>query len=270
MLGWSHGQSQVETKAAVRTAAWGLAIYTATRFIGMVAAQTSMAAAVAQAVAAEYGAGRLGVVWSSPLEPLPTGGQMTRRAAIGGAFGGGAAALVVLLAWATRAAIFEKPESTSWSIVAVGLVTAGLTAMRDELLLHGVTLRALASVESSIARSLACGLTSAAASLGDPTTTPRLAIAQFCLGTAFGTLWVRDRGAWMPWGAHTAFLFVTGTVLGGGALTMRNASNAWGGAEAGLLGGTVALIALAPMTLAALAKVRGLGRRNSPESKDSG
>jgi hypothetical protein len=263
-------ESQVETRAAVRTAAWGLAIYTATRLIGLVAASTSMAAAVAQAVAAEYGAGRLGVAWSDPLQPLPTAGQMTRRASIGAAFGAGAAAVLVIVAWATRAAIFEKVESTSWSLIAVGLVTAGLTAMRDELLLHGVTLRALDSVESPIARALACGVTSAAASLGGPSTTPRLAGAQFLLGTAFGTLWLRDRGAWMPWGAHLAFLFVTGTVLGSAALGMKNAVNAWGGADAGVLGGTVALVALAPIAFAALARVRGLPQRNSPESKDSG
>ena len=265
-----RAESQVETKAAGRAAAWGLVIYTATRLIGMVAASTSMAAAVAQAVAAEYGAGRLGVAWSDPLQPLPTPGQMTRRAAIGAAFGAGAATVVVLLAWATHAAIFDKPESTSISLIAVGIVTAGLTAMRDELLLHGVTLRALSSVESPIARALACGVTSAAAALGDATTTPRLAISHFLLGTAFGTLWLRDRGAWMPWGAHLGFLFFTGTVFGGGATTMRNALNAWGGAEAGILGGTVALVALFPIAFAALARVRGLSRRNSPESKDSG
>jgi hypothetical protein len=270
LLRLSHAQSQLETKAAVRTAAWGLVIYTATRLIGMVAASTSMAAAVAQAVAAEYGAGRLGVAWSDPHDPLPSAGQMTRRASIGAALGAGAAAALVLVAWATNAAILEKPEATSWSIIAVGLVTAALTAMRDELLLHGVTLRALVSVESKVARALACGVTSAAASLGDPSATPKLAIAQFLLGTSLGTLWVRDRGAWVPWGAHLAFLFVTGTFFGGGALAMRNAASGWGGAEAGLLGGTVALVVLGPIAFAALARVRPLGRRNSPESKDSG
>jgi hypothetical protein len=274
LLPLSQAQSQVETRAAVRTAAWGLVLYTATRLIGMVAASTSMAAAVAQAVAAEYGAGRLGVAWSDPLQPLPNAGQMARRASIGAALGAGAAAVLALLAFATRAAIFDKPESTSWSIIAVGLVTAALTAMRDELLLHGVTLRALSSVEAAIPRALACGVTSAAASLGEPTTTPILAGAHFLLGTAFGSLWVRDRGAWMPWGAHFAFLFVTGTILGGGAFQMRNAMNAWGGSEAGILGGTVALVALGPVALFALGRIRGLvrgeGRPNSPESKDPG
>jgi hypothetical protein len=271
LLRLSHAQSQVETRAAVRTAAWGLVIYTATRLIGMVAASTSMAAAVAQAVAAEYGAGRLGVAWSDPVQALPTPGQMTRRASIGAALGAGAATVLALLAYATRAVIFDKPEATSWSLVAVGIVTAALTAMRDELLLHGVTLRALSSVESPIARALACGVTSAAASLGEPTTTPVVAGAHFLLGTALGTLWIRDRGAWMAWGAHLAFLFVTGTILGGGALQMRNAMSTWGGAEAGILGGTVALVALAPIALFALGRIRGAVRGpNSPESEDPG
>lgn len=254
----------------MRTAAWGLAIYTATRLIGIVAASTSMAAAVAQAVAAEYGAGRLGVAWSDPLQPLPNARQMARRGSTGAALGAAAALVLALLAWTTRAAIFEKPDATSWSIIAVGLVTAGLTAMRDELLLHGVTLRALSSVESPIARALACGVSSAAAALGEPAATPQLAAVHFLVGTALGTLWIRDRGAWMPWGAHLGFLFVTGTVLGGGAVHMKNAANAWGGAEAGILGGMVAVSALGPIALLALSRIRRLGRRNSPESKDSG
>lgn len=251
-----RAESQVETRAAVRTAAWGLALYTATRIIAMVAASASMASAVAQAVAAEYGAGRLGVAWSDPLQPLPTGAQMARRAGIGAALGAAAAVALAIVASVTRAAIFEKPEATSVSLVGVGLVTAALTAMRDELVLHGVLLRALTSVESAVARALACGVTSAASALGDPSTTPRLAVAHFLLGTALGTLWIRDRGAWMAWGAHLAFLFVTGTVLGGGAFSMKNAANAWGGADAGILGGTVALVVLAPIAILALSRVR--------------
>lgn len=263
-------ESRVETKAAVRIAAWGLAIHAATRLIGIVAASTSMAALVAQAVAAEYGAGRLGVAWSDPLQPLPSAGQMTRRALIGAAFGTGAAALLAVNAGATHAAIFEKAAAPSWSLVAIGLVTSGLLAMRDELLLHGITLRALSSVESNVARSLACGVTSAAAALGDPTTTPKLAIVHLLLGTALGTLWLRDRGAWMAWGAHVAWLFVLGPILGGGVLQMKTAVTPWGGGEAGILGGTVAVVALAPIAILALSRVRKLPRRNSPESKDSG
>jgi hypothetical protein len=64
---------------------------------------------------------------------------------------------------------------------------------------------------------------------------------------------------------------VMGSVLGGGALQVKNASTTWGGAEAGLLGGTVAAVALAPFAIVALSRARGWGaRRNSPESKDSG
>lgn len=255
-------ESRVETRAAARTAAWGLAIYTATRFIAIVLASASMASSVAQAIAAEWGAGRLGVTWSDAHAPPPSSGQMAKRAAIGAAAGAIAAAVLLLIAWTTHAALVEKTQGAlPWSLVAVGLVTAGLNAMRDELLLHGVTMRALSSVGSPVARSLACGITSAAAALGDPTATVRTAIAHLLLGTALGSLWVRDRGAWMAWGAHTAWLFVVGTLFGGGLAEMRVASSSWGGANAGILGGTVAIVALAPIAIVALSLVRRVGSK---------
>lgn len=255
-------ESRAETAAAVRTAAWGLAIYTATRFIAIALASASMASSVAQAIAAEWGAGRLGVTWSDAHAPPPSSGRMARRAAIGAGVGAVAAAVVLVFGWATRAALIERTQgSLSWSLVAVGLVTAALDAMRDELVLHGVTLRALVSVESPIARSLACGVTSAAAALGDPTSTIATALAAFAFGTLLGTLWVRDRGAWMAWGAHAAWRFVIGTLFGGALTELRVASSSWGGGNAGIVGGTAAVVALAPIAIVALSLVRRVGSK---------
>lgn len=255
-------ESRDATRTAARTAAWGLAIYLLTRIIGVVFASASMATAVGQAIAAEWGAGRVGVAWSDPHERLPTAGQMARRAVIGAAIGAAAAGVVALFAWATRAVLVEKVDGpVAGSLVAVGLVTAALTAMRDELILHGITLRAISSVGSPVARALACGVTSAAAALGDVGPTPRTVVSHFLLGTVFGALWVRDRGAWMPWGAHAAWLFVSGTLLGGGVAEMRVATSSWGGNDAGILGGTAAILALAPVAMAALAFAR---RRAAP------
>lgn len=252
----------METRAAARTAAWGLAIYAATRVIAIVLASASMASSVAQAIAAEWGAGRVGVTWSDAHAPPPSSGQMARRAAIGAAAGAIAAALLLSFAWATRAALVETAQGPlPWSLLVVGLITAALNAMRDELVLHGVTLRALASVSSPVARSLACGVTSAAAALGEPTATVPMAVASLLFGTALGSLWVRDRGAWMPWGAHTAWLFVVGTVFGGGYADTRVASSSWGGANAGILGGTAAVVALAPIAIVALYLVRRVGSK---------
>src|SRR5687767_802189 len=105
-------ESRNATKAAARAAAWGVAVYTAVKFIGILFASASMAAAVGQAIAAEFGAGRVGVAWSDPHEPLPTTAAMARRAGIGAAVGAATALVVLAFAWGTRAAIFDRPEST--------------------------------------------------------------------------------------------------------------------------------------------------------------
>jgi len=250
-------ESRHEAAIAARVAAGGLALYTVTRILGVAFASASMASSVSQAIAAEWGAGRLGVTWSDPAEPLPSTGAMAKRAAIGAACGAAAAGVLVGLALATRAAILDPPQGPpSWSLFLLGLLGAGLTAMRDELILHGITLRALGSLASPVGRALACGVTSAAAAAGDPSVTPRLVAAHFLLGSALGALWVRDRGAWLAWGAHTSFLFVLGTVFGGGAGQLRIAQGSFGGGDAGILGGTAALVALAPVFLVALGAVR--------------
>lgn len=252
----------METKAAVRTAAMGLGVYGAARILGIVFASASMASSVGQAIVAEWGAGRLGVTWSDAHAPPPSTGRMAKRALVGAGIGAATAMVVVALAWATRGALVEATAGgVPWSLVVVGLVTSGLHAMRDELVLHGITLRALTSVGSPVARALACGLTSAGAALGDPSATPRSVAVQLLLGVVLGALWVKDRGAWMAWGAHTAWLFVIGTLLGGGIADMRVATSSWGGGDAGITGGTAALIALAPLAIVALALVRQVGSR---------
>ena len=72
------------------------------------------------------------------------------------------------------------------------------------------------------------------------------------LGIVFGALWVRDRGAWAAWGAHTAWLFATSGLMQGGLFEAHVAANPWGGAEHGPLGGHAAVIALLPLVVGAL------------------
>jgi hypothetical protein len=134
------------------------------------------------------------------------------------------------------------------------LVTAGFYAMRDELLLHGLVVRALVTVESPILKVLACGLTSAAAAYGELGVVAPLPIAvQGLLGIVFGALWVRDRGAWPAWGAHTAWLFATSFLMQGGIFEARVFAGTWGGGDYGPLGGTAAVVALLPLAAGALA-----------------
>lgn len=249
----SPPESRAAAASAWRIAFWGIAIYAGGRIAALLLESLSMPAAVAQAVIAEWGAGRLGVAWSDPTRPVPTTGAIARRAGLGAAVGLVAAGIVVGFLAATRAVLLER-SSPAASMLVVGLVTAGLYAMRDELLLHGLVMRSLVSVEAPLLKVLACGLTSAAAAYGELGGAVPMAIAaQGLLGLVFGSLWVRDRGAWPAWGAHTAWLFGTGLLMQGGVFEARVASTTWGGADAGPLGGTAAVIALLPLAAGALA-----------------
>jgi len=255
----SPAESRAATSSAMRVAAWGLAVYAGTRLSALLFESAAMPSAVAQAVLAEWGVGRLGVAWSDPKAPVPTGGAIVRRAAIGLAVGAVTGALVVAFLASTRAVLLE-PVTPQVSPFAVAFVTAGLYAMRDELLLHGLALRVLVSVESTWPKVLACGLTSAAAALGDPSASPRAVVVQALLGIVFGALWVRDRGAWPAWGAHTAWLFTTSALMQGGFFEARVASSSWGGGSAGPLGGTAAIVALLPIVAGAVAGITRLRR----------
>jgi hypothetical protein len=248
----SPAESRAAAASAWRIAVWGVAIYAATRIAALVLAELSLASAVAQAVIAEWGAGRLGVAWSDPKEPVPTTGAIARRAGVGAAIGVVAGAVAVGFLASTNAVLLDRTQLEPRLFI-VALVSAGLFAMRDELLLHGLVMRALVSVEAPIVKVLACGLTSAAAAYGEiGATAPRAAVVQGLLGIIFGALWVRDRGAWAAWGAHTAWLFTTSALMQGGFFESHVASGTWGGGDAGPLGGTAAIIALLPLAVGAL------------------
>ena len=157
---FSPAESRAAAASAWRVAFWGVGIYATARIASLLLQSMSMPAAVAQAVIAEWGTGRLGVSWSDPTQPVPTTGSIARRAGIGAAVGVIAAAVVVGFLATTRAVILER-STPAVSAIIVALVTAGFYAMRDELLLHGLVVRALVTVESPILKVLACGLTGA-------------------------------------------------------------------------------------------------------------
>lgn len=260
---------------------WGLVMFTGCRLIEIFLEAQSMAAAVGQAVLVEWGSSRLGVVWSPPS--TENGGAMTtaiiaRRVALGAAVGLGAAAALFGVLAMSRGAAIEGVASVEASVLVIGIATAALTAWRDELLLHGVMLRALeagsgnAKAEarapvSGIVKVLACGITSAGAALGQSDATSRTVFSAALLGILYGALWVRDRGAWQPWAAHAGFRFATGTLLSGGIVHARLANDAWAGGSAGILGGTAATIALVPVAVVALVWT---ARRISPPSAPIG
>ena len=256
-------------------AAFGLVIFTACRLLEIFLEAQATASAVGQAVLVEWGTSRLGVVWTPP--DRKAGPKDTiRRGAVGVGIGFTIAALLVVVLVASNGAKLESVGEYSAAVIVIGLVSAGLHAWRDELLLHGVTLRALGMFEKNerptsrppsadrdntgsktlpsqdIFRVVACGVTSAGAALGRSDASARTIIVAMILGIAFGALWVRDRGAWMPWGAHTAFRFATDTLIAGGFVQVRLASNGWSGGDAGVFGGTAAVVALLPVAIAAI------------------
>ncbi len=249
----SPAESRAAAASAWKVAFWGVAIYAGGRLAALLLQSMSLPAAVAQAVLAEWGAGSLGVAWSDPTQPVPTTKAIARRAGLGAVVGFIAAGVVVGFLATTRAVLLEKTSPAAGMLV-VGLVTAGLYAMRDELLLHGLVMRSLVSVEAPLLKVLGCGLTSAAAAYGElGGAAPMAIVAQGLLGIVFGSLWVRDRGAWPAWGAHTAWLFGTGLLMQGGFFEGRVASTPWGGADAGPLGGMAVVVALVPLAAGALA-----------------
>src|SRR5688572_5699136 len=91
----SPAESRGAASAATRVVGWGLGIYTATRIAAMVLETSSLPSAVAQAVIAEWGVGRVGVAWSDPTQPVPTARAIARRAGLGAAVGLASGVVVV-------------------------------------------------------------------------------------------------------------------------------------------------------------------------------
>jgi hypothetical protein len=134
----------------------------------------------------------------------------------------------------------------------VGLFVAAMGAVRDELLLRGVVVRAsrLLPVGATL---IACGLAAAAARLGMDGAVTLALIPEALRGTALGALWIRDRGAWMACGANAAWTWTLGPVLGGNLLDIRFASEGGSGRSA------IAVLAVA--SLAACVWAAGKRRR---------
>lgn len=230
-------------------AAIGVGLAIGTRLAVLLLSAQAMAGLVAQVVLVEWGTARAGVAWSAAPATMTA---ILRRALPAAALGLGLAATIVLLGEITNGVDLERVPGISVSLLLLGLVNAVLVAWRDELLLHGLVVRALGDGSPPLVRVLACAATSVAAAVGKGDTGARALVVAALLGAIFGALWVRDRGAWQPFAAHAAFRFAAGPLVAGGAVQLRVAANAWGGADAGLLGGTLAVLALLPFASAAV------------------
>jgi membrane protease YdiL (CAAX protease family) len=219
----------------------------------------AIGAAGVEAAIAEFSTGQLGVAWSDPHAPPQRAKQAAMRAVRGAAFGIAVAALVIALAFTTRAAHVTR-EGVSVRALLTGLLLPGLVAVREELFFRGLVLRVLSTARRE-AQLVACGLASIAAALG--ATDSGINLAQIAVaglsGVAFGAIWQRERGAWMAWGAHAAWLWA----MQAGTTAFDIAGTTWAGGNAGLGGGYVAVPVV---TIAAIAAIFWAFRRPEPVS----
>ena len=205
---------------AAKVVGWGLVLWAGVQLAAALFSHNATAAVAVQAALAEWGAGSLAIAWSDPGAPAPSWSAIGARAGRGAALGILAAALVVGVALlAHRASLASSPPSVG--LLAVGLVVSLLAAVRDELLLRGVVLRATRGALPTWGALLVCGAAAAAARFGVEGALGLVLAAEVIKGAVLGAIWVRDRGAWMAVAANTAWTWAIGSVVGGGLLDVR-------------------------------------------------
>jgi hypothetical protein len=245
-----RGDASATLRDSAKVIGWGLVLYGAVALVGAKLSATSVGSLAVQMVVAEWGAGRLAVAWSDPLRDPPKLAAVARRIGQGAAMGLFAASLVVLFALSTHA-LSAHPNNAEPSQVGIGLFTAALCAARDELLLRGIPLRAFRHACPTVGLLLVCGGAGAAAEYGVLAAAGdvhgvRVLVAGL-LGVVFAALWIKDRGGWVAFGAHTAWTVATGGLIRGGLFDLRSSLGAWGGGDAGFLGSLAVALALVPV-----------------------
>jgi hypothetical protein len=228
-------------REASKVAGLGLAVWGAVQLAVAVFSRNATALVIVQAVVAEWGAGRMGIAWSDPLGDVPRWKALARRAALGIALGATAGTVTVVVALSIGAAVRAKGAPTV-GLLAVGLVVAVLSAVRDELLLRGVVLKVTRGLLPAWAALLACGGAAVAARFGAESAVAPALLIEGLRGVALGAIWIRDRGAWTAVAASAAWSWTLGSVVRGGLVDVRFATEVGAGLPALV---TVALAAVA-------------------------
>jgi hypothetical protein len=109
-------------------------------------------------------------------------------------------------------------------LLAVGLVIALLRAVRDELFLRGIVLRATAGLWPAWAALATCGAAATAARYGLDGAIGPVLVVEALRGIALAAIWMKDRGAWMAVAANTAWTWALGSVVRGGIVDVRFAT----------------------------------------------
>ncbi|WP_394828906.1 CPBP family intramembrane glutamic endopeptidase [Pendulispora albinea] len=210
-----------------KTLGSGLALQAGILLVGVYFQKNAVGAAAIQAAITEFGAGRIGVMWSDPHAPAPSSSAIARRALRGAAFAAALAVVLLVVALLARAASLHMAPQLGILALVNGLLVATLVAVRDELLLRGVILHALRGTLTRAAQLVICGLVAAAASWGSQGGAPLETVLAGLLGVGYAALWMKDRGAWMAWGAHATFHYLMATVTHGAVFDVRIAQGSW-------------------------------------------
>jgi hypothetical protein len=227
---------------AAKTTGWALALWGGVQAAAMVLERKPLALGMVQAAMAEWGAGRLGITWSDPWAPLPSGAEVARRAARGAALGAAVSGGVVVAALVTGGATAVR-GSPNVGLLMVGLTSAVLTAVRDELLLRGVVLRVTRGLFPTWAAVMTCGAAAAAARFGVDGSVSAAVPADALRAVALAALWLRDRGAWMACAANASSIWALGSIVRGGLVDIRFPGEPEAGASAVAVLAAVAAVA---------------------------
>jgi membrane protease YdiL (CAAX protease family) len=149
---------------------------------------------------------------------------IARRCALGAGLGGAVALAGAAAAILTGAARLT-PGDPSASALILGLVVAVLAAVRDELLLRGVPLRAVRGRLPPGAVLLVAAAAAVAAHVGGEDMRAIPVVRDALSAVALAALWTQDRGAWMAVAAHSAWSWVDGPLTRGGAVDLRYAAD---------------------------------------------
>jgi hypothetical protein len=205
---------------AAKVAGWGVVFWGAAQFAATVFARNATAVVAVQAALSEWGAGRMAIAWSDPLADEPSWQMVGRRAGIGAAAGAVLALVLTGLAVILHAAVAAERVFAP-GLLGIGLVVSLLGAVRDELLLRGVVLRATRGLLPWWAALVSCGACAAAARYGLEGAVGLALVFDALKGMALGAIWLGDRGAWMAVGASAAWSWTLGSVVRGGLLDVR-------------------------------------------------
>jgi len=248
-------------RQSARLAGWVVGLEAAVSAVGGLLERHRAGSIAVQAFVAEWGAGRLGVAWSDPEASPPTLRIVLRR--MGGGFALGALVAVMALAFAaaSRAVAFTSPHAPGFDLL-LGLVIAGLLAMRDELILRGLVLRAFGHTLSRPLQLAACGVVAAAARLGQLEGSPLSALSHTpgvvsvvnaaLAAVCFAVLWLHQRGAFMACGADAAWRLTTTTAISGGVCDGFWRTSALGGGGFGVDASLAVTAVLAVVTVSVL------------------